>query len=160
MRKADEKRFRSKVDRPDEGCWTWQGSLGTNGYALFWLDGKQERAARIALLLDGRPVDPDRPFALHDCDNPRCVRPTHLYWGTHQDNMRDRAVRGRTARGDRMPHARVHGSAHPRAKVTEADVLAIRAAYRPGLGGELMRAYHLSQATLWAIVNRKSWRHV
>ena len=157
---ADVTRFRSKYDRPDDGCWIWRGSIGSYGYAVFWLDGRQERASRVALFIDGRQPTDDRPFACHHCDNPRCVRPDHLYWGSHEENMRDRMVRGRTARGDRMPHQRIHGSAHPRAKLTEDDVRAIRARYRHGLGGELMREYGISQASLWSIVNGRSWRSV
>lgn len=32
---------------------------------------------------------------LHTCDNSKCVRPSHLYIGTHSDNMRDRSERER-----------------------------------------------------------------
>lgn len=138
----------------------WRGSRGRAGRAVFWLDGRQAIASHIALLLDGRTRPGPQYMACHHCDEPACVRPDHLYWGLHADNMRDRMERGRTARGDRMPHQRIHGSAHPRARVTEDDVVAIRAAYRPRLGGELMRRYGLSQAALWRIVNRRSWRHV
>jgi hypothetical protein len=155
----DVARFRSKVDRSGE-CWLWQGSTNQFGYAVFWLAGRQVRAARVALFLDGRVPNDHRSFALHHCDNPACVRPTHLYWGTHTENMADRANRGRTARGDRMPHQRVHGEAHPKSKLTEDDVREIRRTYRPGLGGELMRRFGISQPTLWNVVNGKSWRHV
>lgn len=161
MTPEDVRRFRSKVQSVEgEGCWLWRGGIGTGGYGVFWMDGRQHRATHVALAIDGRPLKSDRPFALHHCDTPGCVRPNHLYWGTHDDNMTDRRVRGRTARGDRMPHARVHGSAHPKAKLTEDDVRAIRTEYRPGLGGVLMRRYGISQASLWAIVNRRTWKSV
>ena len=46
----------------------------------------------------GRPIAPGM-FALHTCDNRRCVNPDHLYEGTAGQNARDRAARGRTRNG-------------------------------------------------------------
>jgi len=37
----------------------------------------------------------DRRYALHDCDNPICVNPHHLRWGSQAENLRDAALRGR-----------------------------------------------------------------
>jgi hypothetical protein len=33
---------------------------------------------------------PSEMLALHSCDNPPCINPRHLRWGTQSDNMRDR----------------------------------------------------------------------
>jgi hypothetical protein len=155
---ADVARFWSFV-RKSAGCWEWTGGTIGLGYGGFWLSGRQVRAHRLSFQMHGGYI-PAGQFVLHRCDNPPCVRPDHLYAGDHATNMRDRMERGRTARGDRMPHPRVHGSAHPRAKLTEADVAVIRAEYRPGRGGDLMRRYGVSQASLWAVVHGKSWKHV
>jgi len=42
----------------------------------------------------GRPLAP-RMQANHHCDRPVCVRETHLYEGTHQENMDDCRKRNR-----------------------------------------------------------------
>lgn len=34
-------------------------------------------------------------LALHSCDNPPCVNPAHLRWGTPKDNAQDASLRGR-----------------------------------------------------------------
>lgn len=44
------------------------------------------------------------PVICHSCGNSRCVRPDHLYAGTHQQNMLDRERHGRVPRGIQHPN--------------------------------------------------------
>lgn len=80
-------------------CWEWQGGCDrvrdlTRGYGRFWLNGRMESAHRVAYEEFIGPV-PEGQFVLHDCDNPPCVNPVHLYAGTNSDNQADRVRRGR-----------------------------------------------------------------
>lgn len=43
----------------------------------------------------------------HKCDNPRCVNPEHLEIGTSADNSRDAVIRGRIAKGRKIPQAKL-----------------------------------------------------
>lgn len=98
-----ETRFWSKVAK-SERCWTWTGYIGPHGYGTF-RDGRGKAVAahRFALALAlGQPL---LGLALHKCDRRDCVRPDHLYEGSHDDNARDRRERGRMPRGSRHPHA-------------------------------------------------------
>lgn len=97
-------RFWAKVNiGPD--CWEWVGARtsvrGVRTYGVFWLHGKNVPSHRVSFELHFGTL-PSGKFVLHKCDNPGCVRPTHLFAGTHTDNMRDMLSKGR---GPRLPHA-------------------------------------------------------
>lgn len=88
-------RFWSKVQQ-GEGCWLWTSNVLKNGYGQFWMGAGlvPEYAHRVAWQLTSGPI-PDGLFVLHHCDTPTCVRPDHLFLGTHTDNMRDASRKGR-----------------------------------------------------------------
>lgn len=50
---------------------------------------------------------PEGLDVLHTCDNPPCVNPSHLFPGTHQDNMADKCAKGRQHRGIRTGGAKL-----------------------------------------------------
>lgn len=101
---AMESRFVAKVDRrgPDE-CWPWLSGCDGNGYGSLSIGGKHTRATHISLILDGRSRPSKQHFACHRCDNPICVNPGHLWWGTQSENMRDAYAKGRVG-GPRHTH--------------------------------------------------------
>lgn len=89
-------RFWSKVDKhgPRAGrlgrCWVWIGQKHPHGYGRFQLAGRRQMAHRVAW-----GDVPDGMNVLHHCDNPPCVRRSHLFLGTQADNMQDSAAKGR-----------------------------------------------------------------
>ncbi len=101
-----EERFWAKVNKSGpvvrEGlsnCWIWTGAndgrLATGeGYGKFHLDGKFIRSHRVAYQLVKGDIASGM-LILHECDNPQCVNPDHLRQGTHTENMREKAAKGR-----------------------------------------------------------------
>lgn len=91
-------RFWKKVAAPDSaGCWNWTAFLDTDGYGHIRLGGRgtpQRPAHRVAWQLFNGPV-PEGLLICHKCDNPRCVNPSHLFLGTHADNLQDMTDKGR-----------------------------------------------------------------
>ena len=150
-------RFWSHVNKTEE-CWEWTGFKGHGGYGHFkWRRGDRDYvtqpAHRVAFTLAVRPLEPGE-LVLHKCDNPRCVRPDHLEAGNQSKNISDCYARGR---GVVRP-----GSLSPMAKLTESQVIEMRAAYSGKRGeiADLAKKYGVSQATASEIIHRKLWRHV
>jgi hypothetical protein len=92
-------RFWEKVDKtpgygPWGDCWEWTASCRPI-YGVFHYEGSDQSAHRVSWQL-AYGVIPDNLWVLHRCDNPLCIRPNHLFLGTHADNMQDRQNKGRT----------------------------------------------------------------
>lgn len=110
-------RFWEKVKIIDDkdSCWEWQAGCFSRGYGAFRFKGKLCRAHRVSYKLVFGEI-PDGMDVLHSCDNKKCVRPKHLFPGSHADNMKDMAAKNRS----------LFGNKNPMSKLAEDDVREIR----------------------------------
>ena len=102
-----EERFWDKVNKNGpfhkellSRCWEWKGAKVGGGYGGFWTGKKIQRTHRVSWILAGGEIERDNStfgtlHICHKCDNPACVRPSHLFKGTHSENMRDMVNKGR-----------------------------------------------------------------
>lgn len=96
QRRPPDVRFWKHV-RKTESCWIWTGGTIT-GYGQFHpTDTRVMKAHRFSWELHYGPI-PAGLWVLHRCDTPPCVRPDHLFLGTHADNMADARAKGRLRR--------------------------------------------------------------
>lgn len=86
-----DRRFEDYVDKSGD-CWLWTGTVNRKGYGWWSGGGTRGLAHRLALAASV-PCPDESLFACHRCDNPPCVNPRHLYWGTVRDNTDDMLAR-------------------------------------------------------------------
>ena len=142
-------RFWSNVTAAgDDECWPWQGTISSTGYGIYQIRGVQYKAHRLACSIGiGRDIAPDK-MACHQCNNPICVNPRHLYEGDGDSNADDMVVAGNSMRGTRNVHNRL----------TPAQVQEIRLLSGSRSAREVADAYgvvpssirHIWKGTNWA----------
>lgn len=129
-------------------CLVWTRARDENGYGR--VGGYKQGTAfahRVALSIHlGRPVSES---VLHDCDNPPCCNPKHLYEGTQQQNVEDARVRDRVK----------HGEEHWNRKIDASDVRDIRMRYerREATQRQMALEYGVHVNTIYDVVHRKTW---
>ncbi len=145
------KRFWSKVDiKSDDECWNWKAGKIRSGHGQFRVNSIKTYTHRFSYELKNGPI-PEGLHICHHCDNPSCVNPNHLFLGTHQDNMKDRDMKGR--------NNCAKGSNHGESKLTEQQILEIRNIINM-TQKEIGKLYEVTQSTISYIKNNKTWRHI
>lgn len=134
-----------KTTQTKEDCWEWSGSYYVVGYPCY----KQKYAHRVAAALAFGPF-PRSQFVCHKCDNRKCIRPDHLFFGTAQDNATDAAIKGRMMRGEK----------HVCAKLTPDDVRQMVELSKTTTQTELAKLFRINQTGVRDILIGRTWSHV
>lgn len=144
-------RFWSRVEKTDT-CWLWAGALSSTGYGQIREGGRIHYVHRLSYTWSFGDV-PEGTEVCHRCDTPRCVRPDHLFLGTHHENMLD------AARKKRVPgNGGQRGEATGTSKLTEREVLEIRASSETIVA--LALRYGVNHTAISKIRQRLTWRHI
>ena len=178
-------------------CWLWMGMTDRDGYGkLRDADQRHVRAHVYAWRLATGAYPPIGRVIGHTCDTRACVRNDkvgtydidgisyerrgHLWLATHTANIRDRDLKGRTARGEQSgarthPEARPRGDAnwvrqHPEtsqgernshSKLTTEQVIQMRDLFDQGTHYKVLAGmFGVKPVTAWAIATRRAWRHI
>ena len=139
-----------------DGCWLWQRAKTGGGYGQLARKGFRCMAHRYSWELHFGPI-PEGLCVCHHCDNPSCVRPDHLFLGSHADNTGDMMTKGR--RGKILV---ARGEASSASKLTSKQVQEIRAFYSAGTmkAPDLAKCYGCCKQTIYNLVHRLTWAHV
>ena len=149
-----EERFWRCVDK-SEGCWNWNRTLRASGYGKFC----GITSSRFAYEMCVGKI-PEGMLVCHHCDNRSCVRPDHLFIGTHRDNAHDRDRKGRQKPG--ISHAtRLFGESVKCSKLTESAVRDIRMMKKIGVRVlDMASIFGVHKSTIWNAISGVNWSHV
>ena len=88
----------------ESGCWIWMSKPEGFGYGQIYINynGKNTkyRTHRLSYEIFTHQI-PVGMHVLHECDEPSCVNPHHLFLGTQGDNNRDMHKKGRFVSGSK-----------------------------------------------------------
>lgn len=141
------------LSSPSDLCIVWPFSKTAKGYGKAKMNGRHVQATHLTLILSGSPRPPaPGNFALHSCDNPPCVNPRHLRWGTASENNAESFARGRTNTGEH----------HPMHRLTAEQVTEIRSRDYSARGAtsQVAEEFGITREHVSRIRSRGRWAHV
>lgn len=166
--------FFKKFNKTRDGCWEWTGALNGAGYGITRVKGTSYRAHRYSYQIHVGPI-PKGMLICHKCDNPKCVRPDHLFVGTPKDNSQDMVSKGRNmhkvcpetlARGDRNgtrthPETVRKGEKIEWHKLNDKAVLEIRKRFSEGEPAvDLAKEYGVHKSCIYKAIYHLTWKHL
>jgi len=146
----EKKILNRRLINEETGCWLWTGGKDGAGYGKVWCPyhGGQQSVHRVAAMLWMGYSLSDELFVLHQCNNPSCFNPEHMYVGTPQENMDDRSKVGNQYRREQR-------------KLDDEAVRTIRALHSEGVKGkDIAELFKVSKKTVSYIVNHKTYADV
>lgn len=132
-------------------CLLWPFGKDHGHYPSIKMGNRYSNAHReMCRIAHGAPPT-ESHFAVHSCDNKRCVNPNHLRWGTPAENVKEAFERGFIPKGENVS----------RAILTEELVRNARADRKSGMTyAELSRKYGIAKGAIWHAVKGSQWGHV
>lgn len=110
------KRLESKTTKLPNGCWLWAGNKTRDGHGIISIFNVKYPVSRlIAILILGLNEKDLTLQANHkdECFNPNCWNPDHIYVGTHQQNMEDKARLGNSRNKYNTIYKNTCANGHP-----------------------------------------------
>jgi plasmid maintenance system antidote protein VapI len=143
------KNFWKNVIIKNNSCWRWIGcSNKKTGRGQTAAGGVSCQAPRLAYFLEYGKFNKSL-YVCHDCDNPNCVNPEHLFLGTSLENTKDRYIKGRGMKSEDSPTV----------KISMDIANSIRKDYLTGNFEQknLCEKYGVSIKTISDVIRNKRW---
>lgn len=143
-----ERRLLSEIYIDDNQCWNWKGTFAPSGYGTITVEGKTKMVHRVSYEFHSGETIPTGMMVCHKCDNRGCINPSHLYIGTHNDNMRD------------MSDSDIlKGEKNPKSILTQGQVMEIKQLIRERkvVYRKIAERYGVSRQAIKDIASGRTW---
>jgi hypothetical protein len=142
-------RLEKNIDRSSpNGCWIWTGGHHERGYGAISVNNRSRSTHRLMFDIYNGPIA-EGLFVCHHCDNPSCCNPSHLFAGTHTDNMQDAVSKGRRPKGSDINTSRL----------SQDDVRDIIGFIAIGCNDAyIAERFEVSRMSIYCIRNGRSWQ--
>lgn len=153
--------IKSRITVTDSGCWIYPSSEKMR-YAKIIIGGKKLAVHRVMYELLIGPIQ-EALEVCHSCDVGHCCNPSHLFLGTHSENMRDMANKGRALSGDKWKEKTKHvnfsrpGILNGNSKLSIDDVRKIRISN--DAARVMASEFGVSVCLIYKIRQNKLWRN-
>lgn len=142
--------------KPNGECREWTGCMsrkdpvtGVADRPVMRYEQRQQLVSRVVWKLTYGQIA-DGMVIAHHCDNPKCIRTSHLYEASQSRNILDAVSRNRW-KAPRLDN-------HNMAKLTCAQVAVIRERRAAGVSAKsLASEYGVCVDTIWLLLRRKTW---
>lgn len=155
-KKPSESAFYERVMPVTEsGCWLWIGSINktAGGYGVY----NRHSMHRFSYELHNGDI-PQKLCVCHKCDIPSCVNPSHLFLGTHKENMQDMQNKGR--KWSEIVMRKIDGLPAS-AKLTPSIVKEIKKLLINGMSqNQIAKIYGVAQGTISFIKRGVTWQNI
>lgn len=118
-------------------CWLWTGGKIQDGYGVMNIENKQTKVTRYLM------NPPRDKVIMHLCDQPSCIRKSHLKVASQAENMADAAKKGRMWR-----------------KLTIDEVREIRKLRFEYSSYEVGKMFNVNPTSIWKIWNGVTFKYV
>lgn len=145
--------FWRRVDKSDD-CWNWTGCKSALGYGQLRWKKKLWIASRVAYQISFGEINQGL-CVCHKCDNPSCVRPDHLFLGTHKQNMDDMRNKKRSTWGAKSAHAKLTGE-----QITSIRGMLSASKGEWGLQTKIAKMFGVGQDHICRINSGQAWNQL
>lgn len=125
--------------------------MSVAGYGHVRVNTRLIGSHRLSWEMEHGPISTGK-IVCHKCDNPSCVKPSHLFISTRAENQADMAQKAR------MPW----GEQHYQSKLNASDVRYIRRVQEDGTirVRALAKCFGVSPAAISYVALGKTWTHL